>query len=67
MSRVVSQAPAYVPGGREAWRSPWAGYAGLRDHDPVHHVVPEGREHADYYVLTRHEDVLRAAVGRAAG
>jgi len=40
-------------------------YAALRDHDPVHHVVPQGREHADYYVLTRHEDVLRAAVDTA--
>jgi cytochrome P450 len=37
-------------------------YAGLRDHDPVHHVVPRGRPHDDYYVLSRHEDVLRAAV-----
>jgi cytochrome P450 len=40
-------------------------YAGLRDHDPVHHVVPEGRPHDDYYVLSRHEDVLRAAVDTA--
>jgi cytochrome P450 len=55
-------APAYVPGGGDAWRSPWAGYASLRDHDPVHHVVPEGRPEADFYVLTRHADVLAAAV-----
>jgi cytochrome P450 len=40
-------------------------YAGLRDHDPVHHVVPDGRSQADYYVLSRHEDVLRAAVDTA--
>ena len=40
-------------------------YAALRDHDPVHHVVPEARPHDDYYVLTRHEDVLRAAVDTA--
>ncbi len=57
--------PAYVPGGGEAWRSPWAGYAALRDHDPVHHVVPERRPEADYYVLTRHADVLAAAVDTA--
>jgi cytochrome P450 len=37
-------------------------YAALRDHDPVHHVVPDGRPHEDYYVLSRHEDVIRAAV-----
>jgi cytochrome P450 family 130 len=56
---------AYVPGGGEAWRSPWAGYAALRDQDPVHHVVPERRPDADFYVLTRHADVLAAAVDTA--
>ncbi len=40
-------------------------YAALRDHDPVHHVVPSGRPHEDYYVLSRHADVLRAAVDTA--
>ena len=35
-------------------------YAALRDHDPVHRVErPDGR---DYYVLSRHADVLAAAV-----
>ena len=53
--------PAVAP----RWASPWAMYAALRDHDPVHHVVPDGRPHEDYYVLTRHEDVLRAAVDTA--
>lgn len=63
----LSHAPAaaYVPGGGEAWRSPWAGYAALRDRDPVHHVVPERRPGADFYVLTRHADVLAAAVDTA--
>jgi cytochrome P450 len=61
MLPVVSRA-RWVPGGGAAWASPWAGYAALRDHDPVHHVVPEGRPHEDYYVLTRHADVLAAAV-----
>jgi cytochrome P450 len=38
-------------------------YADLRDHDPVHHVDrPGGR---DYHVLSRHEDVLAAAVDTA--
>ncbi|GAA4816203.1 cytochrome P450 [Nocardioides caeni] len=53
---------AYLPGGGEAWRAPWASYAALRDRDPVHHVVPEGRPQHDYYVLSRHADVLDAAV-----
>lgn len=61
LPRSETQA-AYVPGGGEAWRSPWTGYAALRDHDPVHHVVPEHRPDADFYVLTRHADVLAAAV-----
>ena len=57
--------PVFVPGGGAAWASPWAMYAALRDHDPVHHVVPDDRPHEDYYVLSRHEDVLRAAVDTA--
>jgi cytochrome P450 family 130 len=64
MLPVLSR-PRFVPGGGAAWASPWAMYAALRDQDPVHHVVPEGRPHEDYFVLTRHEDVLRAAVDTA--
>jgi cytochrome P450 len=36
-------------------------YRALRDHDPVHHVVPEDRPDHDYYVLSRHADVWTAA------
>ncbi len=36
-------------------------YAALRDHDPVHHVVPEGAPEHDYYVLSRHADIWAAA------
>lgn len=36
-------------------------YAALRDHDPVHHVVPEDNPASDYWVLSRHADVLEAA------
>jgi cytochrome P450 family 130 len=40
-------------------------YSALRDHDPVHHVVPEDRpgrkSPADYYVLSRHADIWSAA------
>jgi cytochrome P450 len=64
MTSAVSEA-AYRPGGGAAWASPWAMYAALRDHDPVHRVVPEARPHEDYYVLIRHDDVLNAAVDTA--
>jgi cytochrome P450 len=45
----------------ETWANPWPMYRALRDHDPVHHVVPEGRPEHDYYVLSRHADVWSAA------
>lgn len=35
-------------------------YQALRDHDPVHHVVPADPQH-DYYVLSRHADIWAAA------
>lgn len=62
MSADLSSPVAYHPGGGEAWREPWASYAALRDHDPVHHVVPAERPEHDHYVLSRHADVLAAAV-----
>jgi cytochrome P450 len=52
----------YRPGGGAAWQDPWPSYAALREHDPVHHVMPPGRPDADFYVLSRHADVLAAAV-----
>lgn len=58
-------AARYLPGGGEAWRAPWASYAALRDHDPVHHVVPERHPEQDFFVLSRHADVLAAAVDTA--
>jgi len=42
------------------WANPWPMYAALRDHDPVHHAVPENPRH-DYWVLSRHADIWRAA------
>ena len=60
---MLSQATArYVPGGGQAWRDPWPAYARLRDESPVHRVVPERRPEDDFYVLSRHADVLAAAV-----
>jgi cytochrome P450 family 130 len=50
----------YRPASAATWASPWAMYAALRDHDPVHHVERSGGR--DYYVLSRHADVLAAAV-----
>ena len=57
------------------WADPWPMYRALRDHDPVHHVVPErgpgstesgdaepgDAEPGDYYVLSRHADIWAAA------
>jgi cytochrome P450 len=44
-----------------SWPNPWPMYAALRDHDPVHHVVPAANRDHDYYVLSRHADVWEAA------
>ncbi len=43
------------------WPDPWPMYAALRDHDPVHHVVPDDRPEHDYCVLSRHADIWSAA------
>ena len=45
----------------ETWPNPWPMYRALRDHDPVHHVVPPNHPEDDYYVLSRHADVWSAA------
>ncbi|MFC9897151.1 cytochrome P450 [Nocardia sp. NPDC127579] len=44
-----------------SWRDPWPMYAALRDHDPVHHVVPDADPSSDYFVLSRYSDVYEAA------
>jgi cytochrome P450 family 130 len=36
-------------------------YQSLRDHDPVHHVLPDDRPDHDYYVMSRHADIWAAA------
>ncbi|WP_197497245.1 cytochrome P450 [Mycobacterium sp. 852013-51886_SCH5428379] len=59
MSRAV---PArFEPASAGTWAEPWPMYAALREHDPVHHVVPADDPELDYYVLSRHADVWRAA------
>ncbi|AMO62793.1 cytochrome P450 [Mycolicibacterium phlei] len=45
----------------DTWGNPWPMYRALRDHDPVHHVIPENRPDHDYYVLSRHADIWAAA------
>ncbi|RAU94974.1 cytochrome P450 [Mycobacterium colombiense] len=45
----------------DTWPNPWPMYRALRDHDPVHHVVPANHPEHDYYVLSRHADVWAAA------
>ncbi|MEC9051137.1 MAG: cytochrome P450 [Actinomycetota bacterium] len=55
----------FTPRGADSWADPWGEYAALRTHDPVHHVVPPDHpDHPerDYYVLSRHADILAAAV-----
>ena len=47
--------------GAETWADPWPMYAALRDHDPVHHVIPPENPDHDYWVLSRHADVWEAA------
>ncbi|MFD4181517.1 cytochrome P450 [Rhodococcus sp. NPDC058514] len=61
MTTTMSGKAAYVPRSAESWREPWGMYAELREHDPVHHVVPAGAPADDYWVLTRHADVFAAA------
>lgn len=58
---VRNQKVASTPGGGAAWRDPYPMYAELREHDPVHHVVPDDAPDKDYWVLSRHADVLAAA------
>ena len=36
-------------------------YSALRDHDPVHHVIPPDKPDHDYYVMSRHADIWAAA------
>ncbi|BBZ03279.1 cytochrome P450 130 [Mycolicibacterium chitae] len=45
----------------DSWAEPWPMYRALRDHDPVHHVIPEQHPEHDYYVLSRHADIFAAA------
>ncbi|WP_197499404.1 cytochrome P450 [Mycobacterium sp. 1245852.3] len=63
MAAVMShEAPvAFQLATADTWPNPWPMYRALRDHDPVHHVVPANHPEHDYYVLSRHADVWAAA------
>src|SRR5271166_4758377 len=61
MTATVSHGPRFQLATAETWPNPWPMYRALRDHDPVHHVVPDGRPDRDYYVLSRHADIWAAA------
>jgi cytochrome P450 family 130 len=62
MQSNVSHAPVrFALATADTWPDPWPMYRELRDHDPVHHVVPDERPSDDYYVLSRHADIWAAA------
>lgn len=61
MSTVLSHEARFELCTAETWPNPWPMYRALRDHDPVHHVVPDGKPDHDYYVLSRHADIWAAA------
>ncbi len=56
----VSRAARFELRSGDSWRDPWPMYSALREHDPVHHVSPPGRDGEDYYVLSRYADVYEA-------
>lgn len=60
MHEVMSHDARFRLRSGDSWRDPWTMYAALREFDPVHHVVREGRPHDDYYVLSRYADVYDA-------
>ncbi|HWF69378.1 MAG TPA: cytochrome P450 [Mycobacterium sp.] len=61
MTATLSYEPRFQLATAETWPNPFPMYRALRDHDPVHHVVPDARPDHDYYVLSRHADVWAAA------
>ncbi|MEV6767316.1 cytochrome P450 [Nocardia sp. NPDC051030] len=61
MSSTASHAVRFELRSGATWRDPWPMYSALREHDPVHRVIPEGHESDDFYVLSRHADVYAAA------
>src|SRR6201988_1815896 len=52
MMTTLSHEPRFELATADTWPNPWPMYRALRDNDPVHHVVLEGRPDRDYYVLS---------------
>jgi len=63
MTAILSQnSPAqFQLADAATWSDPWPIYRALRDHDPVHHVIPADKPEHDYFVLSRHADIFAAA------
>ncbi|WP_054814682.1 cytochrome P450 [Nocardia arizonensis] len=61
LSRDPAAEPRFELRSADTWADPWPMYRALRDHDPVHRVIPPGRADEDYYVLSRYRDVHAAA------
>ncbi len=62
MTATVSAGPHFTLRSGPTWRDPFGMYADLRTHDPVHHSRSDG---AEFWVLTRHRDVMTAAADTA--
>jgi cytochrome P450 family 130 len=61
MTATLSHTPKFQLATATTWADPWPMYRALRDHDPVHRVIPQSKPEDDYYVLTRHADIWAAA------
>src|SRR5580700_5807385 len=61
MTSTLSHAPRFQLANAETWAHPWPMYKALRDHDPVHHVVPPEKPDHQYFVMSRHADIWAAA------
>jgi cytochrome P450 family 130 len=61
MTATLSHTPKFQLATAATWADPWPMYRALRDHDPVHRVIPPSKPEDDYYVLTRHADIWAAA------
>jgi cytochrome P450 len=59
---ISDETVTFTPRSGASWRDPWPMYAALREHDPVHRVVPDDAPGHDYWVLSRYADVSAAAI-----
>ncbi|MGC4934332.1 cytochrome P450 [Gordonia sp. DT30] len=64
MIDVASHSPLFRLRSGAQWRDPFGMYARLRTESPVHHVVDD-ESGSDFWVLSRHADVMAAATDPA--